>query len=68
MAGSFCPCSGRLHAGQNLASMASGPRNPKQTVTINLGKRTFNRIKCILSFTVHYLLSVKSFHWFELTV
>ena len=32
MTGSLCLCSGRLDAGQNLASMASGPRNPKQTV------------------------------------
>ena len=32
MTWSFCVCSSRLYAGQNLANMASVPRNPKQIV------------------------------------
>ena len=30
MTGSFCICLGGLYTGQNLASMTSGARNPKQ--------------------------------------
>ena len=44
MTGSFCVCSGRVYAGQNLAGMAGWPRNLKQIVLKRItGKKNIQK-------------------------